>query len=41
MHHFYAGTGGLHQIRLSFSVLTPDRIRLGIERLAALVADRT
>lgn len=41
MHHFYAGTGGLHQIRLSFSVLTPERIRLGIARLAALVADRT
>lgn len=41
MHHFYAGNGGFHQIRLSFSVLTPDRIRLGIERLAALVADRT
>ncbi|MDG9716064.1 PLP-dependent aminotransferase family protein [Streptomyces sp. DH24] len=41
MHHFYAGQGGFHQIRLSFSVLTPDRIRVGIDRLAALVADRT
>lgn len=41
MHHFYAGNGGFHQIRLSFSVLTPDQIHIGIERLAALVADRT
>lgn len=39
MHHFYAGNGGFHQIRLSFSVLAPDQIRLGIDRLAALVAD--
>ncbi|MFF8838156.1 PLP-dependent aminotransferase family protein [Streptomyces sp. NPDC015130] len=41
MHHFYAGDGGFHQIRLSFSVLSPDRIAEGIARLAALVADRT
>ncbi|MBU7597453.1 PLP-dependent aminotransferase family protein [Streptomyces sp. P38-E01] len=41
MHHFYAGDGGFHQIRLSFSVLTPEQIRLGIDRLAALVADHT
>ncbi|MEU0130484.1 PLP-dependent aminotransferase family protein [Streptomyces sp. NPDC006289] len=41
MYHFYAGTGGFHQIRLSFSVLTPSQIQAGIERLAALVADRT
>ncbi|WP_369226001.1 PLP-dependent aminotransferase family protein [Streptomyces sp. R39] len=41
MHHFYAGNGGFHQIRLSFSVLTPEQIRLGVDRLGALVADRT
>ena len=40
MHHFYAGTGGWNQIRLSFSVLTPERIAVGLDRLAALVADR-
>ncbi|MFI6252344.1 PLP-dependent aminotransferase family protein [Streptomyces sp. NPDC051016] len=40
MHHFYAGEGGFHQIRLSFSVLSPERIDLGVERLAALVDDR-
>ncbi|MFC9294756.1 PLP-dependent aminotransferase family protein [Streptomyces sp. NPDC057011] len=40
MHHFYAGDGGSHQIRLSFSVLSADRIDLGLGRLAALVADR-
>jgi (S)-3,5-dihydroxyphenylglycine transaminase len=40
MHHFFAGTGGFRQIRLSCSVLTPEQIALGIDRLAALVADR-
>ncbi|MEU4796555.1 PLP-dependent aminotransferase family protein [Streptomyces sp. NPDC023327] len=40
MYHFYAGDGGSHQIRLSFSVLSPERIDVGIGRLAALVADR-
>ncbi|WP_405427893.1 PLP-dependent aminotransferase family protein [Streptomyces erythrochromogenes] len=40
MHHFYAGDGGSHQIRLSFSVLSAERIGLGLDRLAALVADR-
>lgn len=41
MHHFYAGTGGFRQIRLSFSVLSQEQIALGIERLAALVDDRS
>ncbi|MFF2191450.1 PLP-dependent aminotransferase family protein [Streptomyces sp. NPDC058157] len=41
MRHFYAGSGGTHQIRLSFSVLTPEQIDLGLGRLAALVRDRT
>nr|WP_254909993.1 PLP-dependent aminotransferase family protein [Micromonospora sp. NBS 11-29] len=41
MHHFYAGAGGLHQLRLSYSLLTPDQIVLGLDRLAAFVADRT
>ncbi|WP_078626237.1 PLP-dependent aminotransferase family protein [Streptomyces sp. NRRL S-241] len=41
MRHFYAGTGGTHQIRLSFSVLTSEQIDLGLSRLAALVHDRT
>ncbi|NEC13839.1 PLP-dependent aminotransferase family protein [Streptomyces sp. SID8014] len=40
MYHFYAGEGGSHQIRLSFSALTPERIDVGIARLARLVADR-
>ncbi|MFD5146102.1 PLP-dependent aminotransferase family protein [Streptomyces sp. NPDC058401] len=41
MRHFYAGVGGTHQIRLSFSVLDSERIDLGLARLAALVHDRT
>ncbi|GAB1336229.1 PLP-dependent aminotransferase family protein [Streptomyces sp. E-15] len=40
MHHFYAGDGGSHQIRLSFSVLSAELIDVGLGRLAALVADR-
>nr|AGZ15466.1 aminotransferase class I and II [Streptomyces sp. MK498-98F14] len=40
MHHFYAGTSGFHQARLSFSVLTPEQIVLGIERLGELVRDQ-
>lgn len=39
MHHFYAGAGGLHQIRLSFSVLSVEEISLGLDRLARLVDD--
>ncbi|MFD8144102.1 PLP-dependent aminotransferase family protein [Streptomyces sp. NPDC059708] len=41
MRHFYGGAGGTHQIRLSFSVLTPEQIDLGLGRLAALVHNRT
>jgi hypothetical protein len=40
MHHFYGGTGGFHQARLSFSVLTPEQIALGVERLGKLVQDQ-
>ncbi|HVB43977.1 MAG TPA: PLP-dependent aminotransferase family protein [Streptosporangiaceae bacterium] len=39
MHHFYGGQGGHHQLRLSCSLLTPDRIDLGLDRLAALITD--
>lgn len=42
MYHFYAGTGGgLRQLRLSYSVLTPEDIATGLDRLAAFVASRT
>jgi (S)-3,5-dihydroxyphenylglycine transaminase len=41
MRYFYPEGGGTHQIRLSFSVLTPERIEEGLARLAALVRDRT
>ncbi|MFJ5726867.1 aminotransferase-like domain-containing protein [Streptomyces paradoxus] len=41
MHHFYGGRGGFRQLRLSFSVLEPDEIERGLDRLAGLVADRT
>jgi (S)-3,5-dihydroxyphenylglycine transaminase len=40
MHHFYGGTSGFHQARLSFSVLTPEQIALGVDRLGELVQDR-
>ncbi|MEU1192381.1 PLP-dependent aminotransferase family protein [Streptomyces sp. NPDC005859] len=39
MHHFYSGTGGSRQIRLSFSALTPQQIDEGLDRLAAFVAE--
>ncbi|MFF7856404.1 aminotransferase class I/II-fold pyridoxal phosphate-dependent enzyme [Streptomyces sp. NPDC007904] len=41
MHHFYAGTGGHNQLRLSYSVLTPRQIAVGLDRLAALVESRS
>jgi (S)-3,5-dihydroxyphenylglycine transaminase len=41
MCHFYAGAGGLHQARLACSQLTPELIETGLDRFAALVADRT
>lgn len=37
MCHFYAGLGGRHQLRLSCSLLTPDQIDTGLDRLAALI----
>ncbi|MFF3889360.1 PLP-dependent aminotransferase family protein [Streptomyces sp. NPDC001914] len=40
MDHFYGGTSGFQQARLSFSVLTPEQIVLGIERLGELVRDQ-
>lgn len=38
MHHFYGGAAGFHQIRLSFSVLTPEQITEGLDRLASFAA---
>ncbi len=40
MSHFYAGTGGSHQARLACSQLTPGQLDEGLDRFAALVADR-
>lgn len=40
MSHFYADGGGLHQARLACSQLTSEQIELGLDRFAALVADR-
>ncbi|MFZ4156502.1 aminotransferase-like domain-containing protein [Streptomyces pseudogriseolus] len=41
MYHFYAGSGGTNQIRLSYSVLTEADIAEGLDRLRAFVASRT
>ncbi|WP_323379376.1 PLP-dependent aminotransferase family protein [Streptomyces durbertensis] len=41
MHHFYAGNGGQRQLRLSVSVLTPEEIDVGLDRLKRFVADRS
>jgi len=40
MSHFYAGTGGSHQARLACSQMTPEQLDEGLDRFAALVADR-
>lgn len=40
MSHFYAEGGGLYQARLACSQLTSEQIELGLDRFAALVADR-
>jgi (S)-3,5-dihydroxyphenylglycine transaminase len=40
MSHFYAGRGGTNQARLACSQLSPDEINTGLDRFAALVADR-
>jgi (S)-3,5-dihydroxyphenylglycine transaminase len=37
MHHFYGGSGGYHQLRLSVSLLTPEEIETGLDRLKALI----
>nr|BCD33696.1 (S)-3,5-dihydroxyphenylglycine transaminase [Streptomyces violaceusniger] len=37
MHHFFGDGQPRHQIRLSFSYLTPDEITVGLERLAGFV----
>ncbi|MFE6099724.1 PLP-dependent aminotransferase family protein [Streptomyces laurentii] len=39
MHHFYTAGGGLRQLRLSCSSLTPEEIDLGLDRFASLVTD--
>ncbi|MFD9906162.1 PLP-dependent aminotransferase family protein [Streptomyces sp. NPDC059063] len=39
MHHFYGSTAGHHQLRLSISTLTPDRIEQGLDRLAAVITE--
>ncbi len=38
MSHFYTGGGGLRQVRLACSQLTPDQIETGLDRFAAFVA---
>ncbi|HXP20229.1 MAG TPA: PLP-dependent aminotransferase family protein [Streptosporangiaceae bacterium] len=40
MSHFYAGQGGSHQARLACSQLTSEQIEVGLDRFAALVAER-
>lgn len=39
MRHFYGGTGGEHQLRLSCSSLSGERIDEGIDRLAAFLIE--
>jgi (S)-3,5-dihydroxyphenylglycine transaminase len=39
MSHFYGGRGGENQLRLSVSVVSPDEIEAGLDRLAMLIAD--
>ncbi|MFD1045044.1 aminotransferase class I/II-fold pyridoxal phosphate-dependent enzyme [Kibdelosporangium lantanae] len=39
MHHFYDTTGGTRSLRLSCSVVTPEQIDVGLDRLAHLVND--
>ncbi len=41
MYHFYAGTGGLNQLRLSYSVLTEQDITTGLDRLKAFITAHT
>ncbi|MFD9588370.1 PLP-dependent aminotransferase family protein [Streptomyces sp. NPDC059980] len=39
MSHFYDGRGGENQLRLSVSVVSPDEMEAGLDRLAMLIAD--
>lgn len=39
MSHFYGGRGGENQLRLSVSVVSPEEIEAGLDRLAMLIAD--
>ena len=39
MSHFYDGQGGENQLRLSVSVVSPDEIEAGLDRLAMLIAE--
>ncbi|MFD6878410.1 MULTISPECIES: hypothetical protein [unclassified Streptomyces] len=39
MRHFYSGSGGEHQLRLSVSSLDAEPIEEGLDRLAALFAE--
>ena len=41
MSHFYGGRGGLRQVRLAYSQLTAAEIDTGLDRFAALVAEKS
>ncbi|GHE98080.1 PLP-dependent aminotransferase family protein [Streptomyces griseoluteus] len=40
MRHFYDGVGGERQLRLSCSLLDPDTLDTGLDRLAAFITDQ-
>nr|WP_081789984.1 PLP-dependent aminotransferase family protein [Kutzneria albida] len=40
MSHFYDGGGGANQLRLSISVVTPEQVETGLDRLLALVEEQ-
>ena len=40
MHHFYGGSAGLHQLRLSISTLRGYQVAAGLDRLAALIREQ-
>jgi (S)-3,5-dihydroxyphenylglycine transaminase len=40
LRYFYGGTEAVNRIRLSYSLLTPDEVELGLDRFAAFVHDR-
>ncbi len=39
MKHFYDGKGGVNQLRLSLSAVTPEQIEVGLDRFAGFVAE--